>query len=121
MVMTEWMKEVKKALETIPKGTPNRLENAMKKAKLTYEKDEKGPSSSHHASAASHGMKKSHKRRRGRSGKGRKGKSMRKSHRSRKHHRGGAMPKLSPSNYEGGQNVGTSGPGVQMRAAMSST
>lgn len=114
MVMTEWMKEVNKALETIPKNTPNRLRNAMKKAKLTYKK---GSSSSHHAP---HSMKKSHKRHRGRSGKGRKGKSMRKSHRSRKHHRGGAIPKLSPSSY-GGDGVETSGPGVQMRAAMSST
>jgi hypothetical protein len=116
MVMTEWMKAVKKALETVPKDTPNRLRTAMEKAKLTYKKSS---SSSHHA-AASHSMKKSHKRHRGRSGKGRKGKSMRKSHRSRKHYKGG-MPKLSPSDYEGGQNVGTSGPGVQMRAAMSST
>ena len=113
MVMTEWMSEVKKALGTIPKGTPKRLETAMKKAKLTY----KGPSSSHHA-AASHSMKKSHKRHRGRSGKSRKG--MRKSKKSRKHYKGG-MSKLSPSDYEGGQNVGTSGTGVQMRAAMSST
>ena len=113
MVMTEWMSEVKKALGTIPKGTPKRLETAMKKAKLTYKG---GPSSSHHA-AASHSMKKSHKRRRGRSGKSRKG--MHKSHnRSRKHHRGGAMSKLSPSDYEGGQGVGTSGPGVQMRAGI---
>ena len=101
MVMTEWRMEIKKALETIPKGTPKRLETAMKKAKLTY----KGPSSSHHASAAPHSMKKSHKRRRGRSGKSRKG--MRKSHnRSRKHHRGGAMSKLSPDNYSGGEGVG---------------
>lgn len=112
MVMTEWMSEVKKALDTIPKGTPKRLETAMKKAKLTY----KGPSSSHHA-AASHSMKKSHKRHRGRSGKSRKG--MRKSKKSRKHYKGG-MSKLSPSNYDG-EGVGTSGPGVQMRAAMNST
>jgi hypothetical protein len=35
MVMTEWMKEVKRALETIPKDTPNRLKAAMTKAKLT--------------------------------------------------------------------------------------
>jgi hypothetical protein len=115
MVMTEWMSEVKKALETIPKDTPNRLRTAMKKAKLTYKKGSSS-SSSHHA-AASHSMKKSHKRRRGRSGKSRKG--MHKSHnRSRKHHRGGAMSKLSPSDYEGGQGVGTSGPGVQMRAGI---
>jgi hypothetical protein len=104
MVMTEWMREVKKALETIPKDTPNRLRTAMKKAKLTYKKGSSS-SSSHHALAASHGMKKSHKRRHGRSGKSRKG--MRKSHnRSRKHHRGGAMSKLSPDNYSGGEGVG---------------
>jgi hypothetical protein len=113
--MTEWMKAVKKALETVPKDTPNRLRTAMEKAKLTYKK---GSSSSQ--SAAPHSMKKSHKRRHGRSGKGRKGKSMRKSHRSRKNHRGGAMSKLSPSSY-GGDGVETSGPGVQMRASMSST
>jgi hypothetical protein len=114
MVMTEWMSEVKKALGTIPKGTPKRLETAIKKAKLTY----KGPSSSHHA-AASHSMKKSHKRRRGRSGKSRKG--MRKSHnRSRKHYKGG-MSKLSPSNYDDGKGVGTSGVGVQIDATTRST
>ena len=112
MVMTEWMREVKKALETIPKDTPNRLRTAMKKAKLTYKK---GSSSSHHA--ASHSMKKSHRRRHGRSGKSRK--SMRKSGRSRKYHKGG-MSKLSPSEYEG-KGVETSGPGVQMRASMAST
>ena len=111
--MTEWMKAVKKALETVPKDTPNRLRTAMEKAKLTYNK---GSSSSHHAP---HSMKKSHKRHRGRSGKGRKGKSMRKSKRSRKHYKGG-MSKLSPSSY-GGDGVETSGPGVQMRASMSST
>ena len=116
MVMTEWMRAVKKALETDPKDTPNRLRTAMEKAKLTYKK---GSSSSHHA-AASHSMKKSHKRHRGRSGKSRKGKSMRKSKRYGKHHRGGTMLKLSPSSYDG-EGVGTSGPGVQMRAAMSST
>lgn len=115
MVMTEWMRAVKKALETVPKDTPNRLKTAMEKAKLTYKK---GSSSSHHA-AASHSMKKSHKRRHGRSGKSRK--NMRKSKRYGKHHRGGTMSKLSPSDYEGGQNVGTSGPGVQMRASMAST
>lgn len=112
MVMTEWMKEVKRALQTIPKDTPNRLKAAMAKAKLTYKK---GSSSS----AASYGMKKSHKRRHGRSGKGRKGKSMRKSHRSRKH-KGGAMSKLSPGDYDG-KGVGTSGPGVQIEAATKST
>ena len=113
MVMTEWMKEVKKALQTIPKDTPNRLKAAMAKAKLTYKK---GSSS---AAAASHGMKKSHKRGRThrRSSKSRKG--MRKSGRSRKH-KGGAMSKLSPSDYDG-KGVETSGPGVQMRASMSST
>jgi hypothetical protein len=56
MVMTEWMREVRKALETIPKDTPNRLKAAMEKAKLTYKK---GSSTS---AAASHSsMKKSHK------------------------------------------------------------
>jgi hypothetical protein len=114
MVMTEWMKEVKRALQTIPKDTPNRLKAAMAKAKLTYKK---GSSSS--ASAASHGMKKSHKRGRThrRSGKGRKG--MRKSGRSRKY-KGGAMSKLSPSDYDG-KGVGTSGPDVQLEAATKST
>jgi hypothetical protein len=114
MVMTEWMKEVKRALQTIPKDTPNRLKAAMAKAKLTYKK---GSSSS--ASAASHGMKKSHKRGRGhrRSGKGRKG--MRKSGRTRKY-KGGAMSKLSPGDYDG-KGVGTSGPGVQIEATTKST
>ena len=116
MVMTEWMKEVKKALETIPKDTPNRLKTAMAKAKLTYKK---GPSSSN-ASAASHSMKKSHKRRHRRSGKGRKG--MHKgSRRSRKYHKGGAMSKLSPSDYEGGEGVGTSGAALQIDATTRST
>jgi len=112
--MTEWMKEVKKALQTIPKDTPNRLKAAMAKAKLTYKK---GSSSS--ASAASHGMKKSHKRGRGhrRSGKGRKG--MRKSGRTRKY-KGGAMSKLSPGDYDG-KGVGTSGPSVQIEATTKST
>jgi hypothetical protein len=118
MVMTEWMREVKKALETIPKDTPNRLRTAMKKAKLTYKKGSSS-SLSHHASSASRSMKKSHKRRHGRSSKSRKG--MRKSGRSRKHHRGGAMSNLSPANYEGGEGVGTSGVGVQMRAVSAST
>ena len=110
--MTEWRKEVKRALQTIPKDTPNCLKAAMAKAKLTYKK---GSSSS----AASYGMKKSHKRGRGhrRSGKGRKG--MRKSGRSRKH-KGGAMSKLSPGDYDG-KGVGTSGPGVQIEAATKST
>ena len=114
MVMTEWMKEVKRALQTIPKDTPNRLKAAMAKAKLTYKK---GSSSS--ASAASHGMKKSHKRGRGhrRSGKGRKG--MRKSGRTRKY-KGGAMSKLSPSDYDG-KGVGTSGADLQLEATTKST
>ena len=114
MVMTEWMKEVKKALETIPKDTPNRLKAAMTKAKLTYKKG----SSSSHASAASHSMKKSHKRRHRRSSKSRKG--MRKRSRSRKHHKGGAMSKLSPSDYDG-KGVGTSGAALQIDATTRST
>ena len=116
MVMTEWMKEVKKALDTIPKDTPNRLKAAMVKAKLTYKK---GSASSHRA-AASHSMKKSHKRGRShrRSGKSRKG--ARKSGKSRKHHRGGAMSKLSPSDYNG-EGVGTSGAAIQIKATTRST
>lgn len=115
MVMTEWMREVKKALETIPKDTPNRLKAAMAKAKLTYKKG----SSSHHA-AASHSMKKSHKRSRGhkRSGKSRKG--MRKGSRSRKHYKGGAMSKLNPADYDG-KGVGTSGVNLQIDATTKST
>lgn len=114
MVMTEWMKEVKKALETIPKDTPNRLKAAMAKAKLTYKKG----SSSHHVAAASHSMKKSHRRRHRRSSKGRKG--MRKGSRSRKHHKGGAVSKLSPSDYHG-KGVGTSGVDIQIDATTKST
>jgi hypothetical protein len=116
MVMTEWMKEVKKALETIPKDTPNRLKQAMAKAKLSYKKS----SASSHRAAVSHSMKKSHKRGRShrRHGKSRKG--ARKSGRSRKHHRGGAMPNLSPSGYDG-KGVGTSGVGVQIEATTKST
>jgi len=116
MVMTEWMKEVKRALETIPKDTPNRLKAAMTKAKLTYKK---GSSSSSHHAAASHSMKKSHKRSRShrRSGKSRKG--MRKSGRSRKHHRGG-MSNLSPASYDG-KGVGTSGAALQIYATTKST
>jgi hypothetical protein len=112
MVMTEWMKEVKKALQTIPKDTPNRLKAAMAKAKLTYKK---GSSS---ASAASHGMKKSHKRGRThrRSSKGRKG--ARKS--GTRKHKGGAMSKLSPSDYDG-KGVGTSGAALQIEATTKST
>jgi len=105
MVMTEWMRCVKEALKTVPKNTPNRLRVAMTNAKLTYKK--KGSSES-----SQHVMKKTHRHRR--SGKGRKG--MRKSHnRSRKHHKGGAMPKLSPSGVE------TSGVGVQIDATTRST
>lgn len=118
MVMTEWMKEVKKALETIPKDTPNRLKQAMAKAKLSYKKS----SAPSHRAAVSHrhSMKKSHKRGRShrRNGKSRKGE--RKSGRSRKHHRGGAMLKLSPADYDG-KGVGTSGVGVQIGATTRST
>lgn len=57
MVMTEWMKCVKAALNTIPKKTPNRLRAAMAKAKLTYKK---GTSSS---SSPSTKRRKSQKRR----------------------------------------------------------
>lgn len=57
MVMTEWMKCVKAALNTIPKKTPNRLRAAMAKAKLTYKK---GTSSS---SSPSFKRRKSQKRR----------------------------------------------------------
>ena len=46
MVMTEWMKCVKAALNTIPKKTPNRLRAAMAKAKLTYKKGTSCSSSS---------------------------------------------------------------------------
>jgi hypothetical protein len=111
MVMTEWMKAVKKALETVPKNTPNRLRTAMEKAKLTYKNNKGSSESSRHVV-----MKKTHRRRR--SGKGRKG--MRKSGRSRKHHKGGAMLKLSPSDYDG-KGVGTSGVGVQIDATTRST
>ena len=45
MVMTEWMKCVKAALNTIPKKTPNRLRAAMAKAKLTYKKGTSSSSS----------------------------------------------------------------------------
>jgi hypothetical protein len=109
MVMTEWMKCVKEALKTVPKNTPNRLRVAMTNAKLIYKK--KGSSES-----SQHVMKKTHRRRR--SGKGRKG--MRKSGRSRKHHKGGAMPKLSPFDYDG-KGVETSGVGVQIDATTRST
>jgi hypothetical protein len=59
MVMTEWMKCVKAALNTIPKKTPNRLRAAMAKAKLTYKK---GTSSSPSPSRSSK-RRKSQKRR----------------------------------------------------------
>ena len=113
MVMTEWMKSVKEALQTIPKNTPNRLKAAMAKAKLTYKK--KGSSS---APAAFHGMKKTHRHRR--SGRGRKG-SRRHSKRrgSSRKYKGGSMVELTPADYDG--KGMTSGVGVQMRAAMSST
>lgn len=116
MVMTEWRMEINKALETIPKGTPNRLKAAIKKAKLTYKK---GHSSSHHASAAPHSMKKSHKRGRGR-GRGRSSKSRKGMRRSKKHYKGGAMSKLNPADYDG-KGVGTSGFGVQIEATTKST
>ena len=90
MVLTEWMKSVKRALETIPKNTPNRLGEAMKKAKLTYKK---GSSSS----SSNVMMKKTYKHRK--SHKGRKG--SRKHHSRRKGHRGGSQVALSPSNYGG--------------------
>jgi hypothetical protein len=106
--------EINKALETIPKGTPNRLKAAIKKAKLTYKK---GHSSSHHASAAPHSMKKSHKRGRGR---GRSSKNRKGMRRSKKHYKGGAMSKLNPADYDG-KGVGTSGFGVQIEATTKST
>jgi hypothetical protein len=109
MVMTEWMRAVKKALETVPKNTPNRLRTAMEKAKLTYKN--KGSSKSSQDVV----MKKTHRRRR--SGKSKKG--MRKSGKSRKHHKGG-MSKLNPSDYDG-KGVGTSGVGVQIDATTRST
>ena len=115
MVMTEWMREVKKALETIPKDTPNRLKAAMAKAKLTYKKG----SSSHHA-VASHSMKKSHKRSRGHKRSSKSRKAMHKGSRSRKHYKGGAMSKLSPADYDG-KGVGTSGVNLQIDATTKST
>ena len=115
MVMTEWMREVKKALETVPKDTPNRLKVAMEKAKLTYKK---GSSTS---TAASHKMKKSHKHhKRGRSRGNKHQKSMRK-HRgknSKRHYKGGAMLKLNPADY--GKGVGTSDDNVKIDATTKS-
>ena len=109
MVLTEWMKSVKEALKTIPKNTPNRLGEAMKKAKLTYKK--KGSSAS-----SSSVMKKTFKRRRGPKGKG-----SRKSKRSRRpRHSGGAMSKLNPADYDGA-GVGTSGAKLQLDVTNNST
>lgn len=115
MVMTEWMKSVQAALKTIPANTPNRLKAAMAKAKLTYKK--KGSSSS--SSSAPHGMKQTHRRHR-RSGKGR-GRSKRHSKRrgSSRRYRGGSTVTLSPANYVG-DDVGSSGVNLQMKAAMNS-
>ena len=118
MVMTEWMRSVQEALKTIPKDTPHRLKAAMTKAKLTYKK--KGSSST----APANVMKKTHRRHR-RSGKGRGRKGSRRHGRrhrgsSRKYKGGGAMPALNPADYDG-KGDKTSGVGVQMRAAMSST
>jgi hypothetical protein len=117
MVMTEWMRSVKEALKTIPKNTPNRLKAAMAKAHLTYKKKD---STSSAVAVEHHGVKKTHRRRR--SGKSRKGMRKSKGHKSRRHYKGkgGAMSKLSPSDYEGGQSVGTSGVGVQMNATQKS-
>jgi hypothetical protein len=116
MVMTEWMKSVQEALKTIPANTPNRLKAAMAKAKLTYKK--KGSSE-----APANGMKKTHRRHR-RSGKGRGRKGSRRQHSKRRgssrKYKGGAMTALNPADYDGKGDT-TSGVGVQMRAAMSST
>lgn len=103
--MTEWMREVRKALETIPKDTPNRLKAAMAKAKLTYKK---GSASSSHNATSSHSMKKSHKRGRShkRSGKSRKGMRKSKGKKSRRqHYKGGATSRLNPADYNSGKSV----------------
>jgi hypothetical protein len=117
MVMTEWMREVRKALETIPKDTPNRLKAAMEKAKLTYKK---GSSTS---AAASHSsMKKSHKyhkRGRSRGNKSQKGMRKHRGKKSKRHYKGG-MSKLNPADYDG-KGVGTSGVGVQIEATTKSS
>ena len=116
MVLTEWMKSVKRALETIPKNTPNRLGEAMKKAKLTYKKGSSVSSSSSNVM-----MKKTFKHRKshkGRKGKGRKG--SRKHHSRRKGHRGGAMSTLNPAKYDG-RGVGTSGADLQIDVTNNST
>jgi hypothetical protein len=115
MVMTEWMREVKKALETIPKDTPNRLKAAMEKAKLTYKKGS--------TSATSYSMKKSHKhhnRGRSRGNKSRKGMRKHSGKRSKRHYKGG-MSKLNPADYDSGKGVGTSGVNVQIGATTKST
>jgi hypothetical protein len=111
MVMTEWMKSVQAALKTIPANTPNRLKAAMAKAKLTYKK--KGSSSS----SAPHGMKQTHRRHR-RSGKGR-GRHHSKRRGSSRRYKGGSTIALSPANYVG-DDVGSSGVNLQMKAAMNS-
>ena len=113
MVMTDWMRSVQAALKTIPKNTPNRLGEAMKKAKLTYKKKDSSSSSSDSGSV----MKKTFKRRRGRKGKG-KGKGSRKHHSRR--HRGGAMTTLNPAKYDG-KGVGTSGAALQVDVTNNST
>jgi hypothetical protein len=113
MVLTEWMKSVKRALETIPKNTPNRLGEAMKKAKLTYKKSSSSSSNVMMKKTFKH--RKSHK---GRKGKGRKG--SRKHHSRRKGHRGGAMSTLNPAKYDG-KDVGTSGADIQLDATTRST
>jgi len=117
MVMTEWMREVKKALETVPKDTPNRLKVAMEKAKLTYKK---GSTS---AAEASHSMKKSHKhhkRGRSRGNKSRKGMRKHRGKKSKRHYKGGSMSKLNPADYDG-KGVGTSGVNVQTDATTKSS
>jgi hypothetical protein len=112
MVMTEWMKSVQAALKTIPKNTPNRLGEAMKKAKLTYKK--KGSSSSGPVMKKTMRRRSSHKGRKGHKGKGR-SKESRKHHSRR--HRGGAMSTLNPAKYDG-KDVGTD---LQLEATNAST
>jgi hypothetical protein len=116
MVMTDWMRSVQAALKTIPKNTPNRLGEAMKKAKLTYVKKKKDSSSSS-SDSSNVMMNKTFKRRRGRKGKG-KGKGSRKHHSRR--HRGGAMTTLNPAKYDG-KGVGTSGAALQVDVTNNST
>ena len=114
--MTDWMRSVQAALKTIPKNTPNRLGEAMKKAKLTYVKKKKDSSSSS-SDSSNVMMNKTFKRRRGRMGKG-KGKGSRKHHSRR--HRGGAMTTLNPAKYDG-KGVGTSGAALQVDVTNNST